>query len=123
MFLMSLGGGRVKYLDMLPVIEHWRKPIRVSTPVGTVILLDGVSRLQWAHAVLEDDATERWTIMIRFRKISDHMVGFSERLQMPIFESRLFVEFPDDEAEDERMIQDSDWNEWAGVAEVSKTLT
>lgn len=88
-FTMSLGGGGVKYMDMLPVIEHWKDPLRISTLVTSVIMIDGESRMEWAHAIPEDDPTERWTITFKFCQVTDNVVKFSETLQMPVHESKL----------------------------------
>jgi len=89
-FTMSLGGSHVKHMDMFPTIEHWIKPQRISTPIGSIILLDGISRMEWAHGIPEMDPTERWTIMIKFRQISDIKVKYSRKLDMDIFESLLY---------------------------------
>lgn len=88
-FTMSLGGNNGKPMDMFPVIEHWKKPLRVCTPVGSVILLDGASRLEWSHGIPEGDPSERWTIMLKFAQVTERQVGFSKTLRMPVFASQL----------------------------------
>ena len=89
-FTLSLGGDGEKFMDMFPVIEHaeW-SPVRISTPIGSVIMMDGISRMEWSHGIPEGDPTERWTIMLKFRQISTNKVKFSKILHMPIFESQL----------------------------------
>lgn len=89
-FTMSLGGSDVKHMDMFPTIEHWMKPQRIITPIGSIILMDGISRIEWAHGIPEMDPTERWTIMIKFRQISDIKVKYCQKLDMDIFESPLY---------------------------------
>lgn len=86
-FTMSLGGAGVKLIDMFPVIEHWRRPVRVETPVGSIVMMDGASRLEWSHGIPEGDETERWTIMVKFRRVSDAIVKYSEVLGMEVYES------------------------------------
>lgn len=93
LFTMSLGGnGGPKQMDMFPVIEHWRAPVRISTPVGSVIMIDGVARIEWSHAIPEGDPSNRWTIMLNLKQISNRRVKFSKTLQMHIYESKLSIE-------------------------------
>jgi hypothetical protein len=90
-FTLSLGENTtIKYFDMFPVVEHEKfTPVRICTPIGSIILMDGVSRLEWSHGIPEGDPTERWTIMLKFRQISRHIVKFSELLKTNIFESKI----------------------------------
>jgi hypothetical protein len=75
---------------MFPVVEHEKyTPVRIFTPIGSIILMDGISRLEWSHGIPEGDPTERWTIMLKFRQISRHIVKFSELLKTNIFESKI----------------------------------
>ena len=100
-FTLSLGPQGLKYMDMFPVIEHKKySPVRITTPIGSVILMDGVSRLEWSHGIPEGDMTERWTIMLKFRQISNSRVKYSKILNMPIYESilKLPPEFSNDTA-------------------------
>ena len=92
-FTMSLGENTgTKYFDMFPVVEHEKHtPVRISTPMGSIILMDGISRLEWSHGIPEGDPTERWTIMLKFKQISRHTVKFSELLKTKIFESPINV--------------------------------
>ncbi len=79
-------------MDMLPVIRHDRPflcPIRFATPIGSVILTDGESRLEWSHALPEGEPTERWTFMLKFRHIADNIVGYSELLDSPPYACKL----------------------------------
>lgn len=88
-FTMSLGGSSHKIFDMFPVIEHWRTPKRITTPTGSIICVDGVSRIEWSHGIPEDDPTVRWTIMIKFRQISTKIAKYSDVLDMNIYESAI----------------------------------
>lgn len=90
-FTMSLGGSGVKCMDMLPVMEYWKDPIRVFTPVPSVIMLDGESRWEWGHSIPIDDPTDRWSIMFRFCQITDNMVKYSQKLQTPVHECALHL--------------------------------
>jgi hypothetical protein len=90
-FTMSLGGSGLKCVDMFPVIDHWDAPRRICTPVGSIILMDGVSRLQWSHGIPEGDPTERWTIMIKFRQITDNVAKYCDVLNMKVYESPLHL--------------------------------
>ena len=90
-FTMSLGNSTdgCKHMDMFPVFEHWKSPLRISTPVGSVIMMDGVSRLEWSHGIPSGDNSERWTIMLKFKQISDVKVKFSRILNMSVMASRI----------------------------------
>lgn len=84
-FTMSLGGGRLKYLDMFPVIEHWKDPVRIAVPEGAVILMDGISRLEWSHGVPSCDPTERYTIIVQLKQISTVKQSYSKIFKTSIF--------------------------------------
>ena len=95
-FTMSLGSNVAadKHFDMFPVIEHWRKPVRISTPIGSIIMMDGVSRVEWSHGIPSGDDTERWTIMLKFRQVSNTKVKYCRTLNMDIFASELCMHDP-----------------------------
>lgn len=90
-FTMSLGGGcGVKHMDMFPVVFHERHlPMRISTPVGSIILMDGEARLEWSHGIPGGYPAERWTIMLKLRQVATKTVGYSDLLDVPIRASPL----------------------------------
>lgn len=95
-FTMSLGGV-AKHLDMLPVVaartNRKNIPLRITVPDGGVILMDGISRLEWSHGVPEHDPTERYTLMIKFKQLPNdncRKVAYSKVLGMPIYERIIF---------------------------------
>ena len=90
-FSMSLGSGDLKYIDFMPVIHHWNHPLRIATPIGSIILMDGVSRMEWTHAIPEDDPSERFSIMLKFSRITENVVKYSTGLHTEIYESPLYI--------------------------------
>lgn len=108
-YTVSLGKHDTKVMDMFPSIEpDQHKPFRVVTPMGSIIMLDGVSRLEWSHGIPKDDPTTRWTIMIKFKQVSDRCVKYCKLLDMPIYESvldpTLTFQSSQEEDEDEQLI-------------------
>jgi hypothetical protein len=90
-FTMSLSHSMEgwKHMDMFPVIEHWKSPLRITTPIGSVIMMDGESRLEWSHGIPSGDPSERWTIMLKFRQVSDVQVKYSRTLNMNVMASEI----------------------------------
>jgi alkylated DNA repair dioxygenase AlkB len=123
-FTMSLGSSVTedKHMDIFPVIEHWRKPLRISTPIGSVILMDGESRVEWSHGIPSGDPTERWTIMLKFNQISNVKVKHSAMLNLDIFTSKLRLhDTSEEESADDRVGIDID-RVWDALSEIFADL-
>jgi alkylated DNA repair dioxygenase AlkB len=89
---MSLGSCGVKHMDLFPVLDHnsqGKTPLRITTPVGSVIFMDGIARMNWSHGIPEGDPSVRWSIMFKLKQVSSTQVGFSEILKTPVFASEI----------------------------------
>ncbi len=122
-FTMSVGRMNTsKHMDMFPVIEHelW-PPVRVSAPTGSIMLLDGVARTEWSHAIPKDDPTNRITLMLKFEQITDNKVGYSKKLDTDIHASVLHLEETYDAHEREE--GDGTWHKtFASISRMNQIL-
>jgi alkylated DNA repair dioxygenase AlkB len=74
-------GPKYAYYDMIPVLlpsmdDTNVRPLRIKIPQGNVLIMDGISRIEWAHGLPYNVPYEKtkYTLMFKCDKFSTHKV-------------------------------------------------
>jgi hypothetical protein len=79
-----------RFFDMLPCLETDKKPFRVETERGDLLILDSMARILWSHAVPYNAQGGRYSVVIR--PICDRfgdspIISKHPVLRVPIFQT------------------------------------
>jgi alkylated DNA repair dioxygenase AlkB len=83
---ISLGPPDVTY-DLTPTLTDKGVPIRVRMREGDLVIMDGRSRMEWAHGVPYGLETYKYTVMFKCDHLTEHVVGYQPILQTNIYEA------------------------------------
>ena len=86
---VSLGPPNVMY-DLTPTLADEGVPIRLEMAEGDIVVLDGKSRLEWAHAIPFNNKAYKYTVIFKFGAFSNRrQVGYQKVIELPIYEMPL----------------------------------
>ena len=84
---VSLGPPTVTY-DLTPTLSAVGVPIRLVMGEGDIVVMDGKSRLEWAHALPFNNHYYKYTVIFKFDAFENNQeqVGYQQVLERPIYE-------------------------------------
>ena len=83
---VSLGPPDVTY-DLTPSLAEAGAPIRVRMREGDLVVMDGRSRMEWAHGLPYGLPSYKYTIMFKCDHFTDHVVGHQPIIRTNIYEA------------------------------------
>ena len=90
-------GPDYSYIDLVPTIIHLTNdnltPVRIKLPEGSMYIMDGLSRLEWSHAIPYDSEYTKikFSIMFKCSRFPKFTTKQSQVLDTEVYESSLNI--------------------------------